>query len=355
MSPAGIVSWSAASSLGMTAAQTGFFLRAGKNHFRLSPFIDTWGERVTMAYLATLPPTLTGVRRLLQLALDALSPVLTGVEERRCRQIKVALALPERFAAQPGSASKFTPDGAGFVHDLEQALPRYFKQVLPRTSLPRRVECWPAGRAGGVFALQQAINWLDRGEADFVVVGGVDSDYDWEVVKRIVHDDRLLTQDNLDGYIPGEGAAFIGLSRDPAWRATARFGALGVGQEPTHVLSEEPCRAKGMTEALNRAVAPLRSERCRSNFWITDLTHESYGVKEFQTVLARFGDVLGTDTVLQTPLRELGNIGAATLPMFWALAAEAWHRGYAPDRFAVCMAGSDAGARGAAVLEGISA
>jgi hypothetical protein len=182
----------------------------------------------------------------------------------------------------------------------------------------------------------------------------VDSFYDWPVLDRLQRQDRLITEDNLDGLIPGEGAAFVMLAPTGGYRQAppaAHVLDVGTGVEPHALGAEEPCLAAGYTAAMNAALAPLRDARRRSNFWVTDLTHEAYKVKEFQILVARFGDVLGSETILMTPNREYGDVGAATLPLFWTLALEAWQKGYARDRAAVMLAGSDAGPRGATLME----
>src|SRR3569833_2400769 len=116
-------------------------------------------------------------------------------------------------------------------------------------------------------------------------------------------------------------------------------------------MSRKASKAVGITNAMNAASALLRSSFVQSRYWLIDLTHEMYGIKEFQTVIARFGDIMGTNSVIDTPLREIGNMGAATLPLFAALACESWAQGYAPDRVCVASAGSDNGLRGVLVLE----
>jgi len=50
---------------------------------------------------------------------------------------------------------------------------------------------------------------------------------------------------------------------------------------------------------------------------------------------------------LETPARELGEVGAATLPLYAVLALEGWQRGYAADTQALCFASSLHGLCGA--------
>lgn len=345
-----LVGWGAVSALGMNASQTALMLRAGQNQVRESPFIDVWGERVRMSFAPTLPQDLAGEGRLLQLADCALRQAVVPVKRLLARgRVRAALALPERLA-DPRKPKRLSAAGYRLLDRIESLLHRDFPKL--------DVVAFPAGHAAGASALEQAMRWLAEERLDGVIVGGVDSYYDWDALEPLSGDDLIITPDNIDGLVPGEGAAFgvlvcraaLGLADA---HPVARVAGVGTGTEPNLADAESACLAEGFTTALDRAASPLRAAGRRSSFWWTDLTHESYRLKEFQIVIARFGDILGVDTALRTPARELGDLGAATLPMFWALSAEAWRAGYASDSIAVCLAGSRGGERGATVLEAI--
>jgi len=148
---------------------------------------------------------------------------------------------------------------------------------------------------------------------------------------------------------PGEGAAFAALGPSDA-PGDVTVLALGFGREPCPVGSPGPCRSDGLSAALEGAVEPLRAARARSNFWLLDTTHEAYGTQEVQNIIARFGDVLGLDTELQMPMKELGDVGAASMPLLAVLGAQAWRLGLASDDTAVIAGCSEHGARGAMLL-----
>ena len=338
-----ISAWGAASSLASTARQTGFFLRAGRKSVGLSPFIDQWGEQIPLAYNPTLPAEMTGFKRMVELGTQALRSAWPPPEQALPRRPRIALALPETFAAVPGSA-ELNDNGVHFL--------RAFQSSLPTQLRTEPIAAFPLGRAAGVKAVDQAASWIDSGEADAVLAGGVDSYYDWSRLESLLGQDRLLTDDNLDGFFPGEGAAFA-LLCPGSGPSVARIAGIGTGIESAPIVSGSNSRADGFTAALRQAVGELKLFQRRCDFWFSDLTHEQYGLKEFQILITRFADVFGRQTHLQTPLRELGNIGAATIPMFLALSCESWLRGYSPDRFAVCLAASDTGLRGALLLEGM--
>jgi len=60
--------------------------------------------------------------------------------------------------------------------------------------------------------------------------------------------------------------------------------------------------------------------------------------------------VLGADSELRTPLKELGDVGAAAMPLLAVLALQGWRQGVARDRCALVTGSSDGGLRGALLL-----
>jgi hypothetical protein len=284
-----------------------------------------------------------GTERLVALAAHALERLLA---QRRDLELPgrsaLALTLPERFAGE--GAGRLTAEGQTLLAALRAQLPA-FLQDCP-------TETFPYGRAGGVLALKRAAEWVATGRTVFC--GGVDSQHDWPALEQLAQSKRLLTASNVDGVRPGEGAAFVVLVPVSAGAAAPiSVMALGLGREPNSVGSQAESHARGFGQALREAVAPLRNTRRRINYWLLDNSHEDYATQELQNIIARFGDVLGLETDLQMPLKELGDVGAAAVPTFLALGAESWRRGYAADSLALALAASDSGARGA-VLFGLA-
>lgn len=341
------IGWGIASALSASARHTGFYLRAGRNNFSLSPFVDTFGELITVSCATTLPRHLVGPHRLAALASSAIEEAFTTIGEyAKGRRVCLCLTMPARYRGQGGKTLQ--SDGQTLVAALleKSRLREYQTEVVP----------FALGAAGGARAAIHAAQVLAAGEVEFVVLLGVDSYYDWSVLELLSKQDRLLNADNVDGLRPGEAAACLVLTAPTHQFArsagVSRIVAAGEGQEPSLPgVDEPPNMAHGFTAALRDAVAPLRSRRARTNYWLTDITNEDYRVRELQILLARFGDVLGSDMSLGTPARELGEVGAATLPLFAAIATESWHRGYAADQTALCSGASEDGLRGALLLQ----
>jgi 3-oxoacyl-[acyl-carrier-protein] synthase I len=335
--------WEAITSLGECAAETALLLRAGLNNVAPSLFVDAAGERVLFCAAPALPSNLPAADRLIALGAHALTGLFLALE-RGCSPTRqrfapiVLMALPERFAAGASSA-ELNEAGRAFLNELRRALPNEWAGA--------DIEAFPFGRAAGALALSRALRCLNNDR--LVIWGGVDTLHDWAVLQALEAADRLVTVENIDGVRPGEAAAFAVIT-DAVGEGEVGLLGLGLGREPFPVGSEQPSFAIGLTQALDAAVAPLRAARLRTNEWWLDLTHEDYATQALQNIIARFGDVLGLKTELQMPLKELGDVGAAAMPLLAVLGAEAWRLGHAIDRTAIVTGCSDNGARGALLM-----
>ncbi|MDP9044239.1 MAG: hypothetical protein M3O01_05470 [Pseudomonadota bacterium] len=334
--------WEAITSVGESAAETALLLRAGLNNVAPSRFVDATGERVLFCAAPALPTDLGAAERLVALAAHALAGLCRtlgrDLPERHRFAPLLLVALPERFAAS-AAGNELNDPGRRFLKSLSD--------VLPDELAGAEIEAFPFGRAAGALALGRALQRV--GENRLVVWGGADTLHDWDVLQALEAADRLVTRENIDGVRPGEGAAFAVVAR-ASGPGDVGVLAVGLGREAVPVGSEHPSLAFGMTQALATAVAPLRGAGQRTNQWWLDLTHEAYATQALQNVIARFGDVLGVKTDLQMPLKELGDVGAAAMPLLAVLGAEAWRLGHASDRTAVVTGCSDGGARGAFLL-----
>lgn len=337
---AGLVAWEAITPLGEGIAETALLLRAGVGAVRASTFIDATGERIALCASPALPPTLAGPDRLVTLAAHALLRLLArwpaAVDTRA--PLTVLLALPERFAVE-ATGFELLPPG--------QAVRDGVLRALPVELAPVAVECFPFGRASGALAMRRALDLLSLGHR--VVWGGVDSMHDADVLQQLEDTRRLLTAEQVDGVRPGEAAAFVALV-PPTDGAPVRLVGLGLGREPQPVGADAQSLATGLSAALDTALAPLRQTHRRCNAWWLDHTHEVYATQALQNVLTRFGDVLGLSAELEMPLKDLGDAGAAAMPLLAALAAEAWRTGHGIDTAAVVTGSADGGARGALLL-----
>jgi 3-oxoacyl-[acyl-carrier-protein] synthase-1 len=341
-----VASVGARTALGATAMHTGFLLRAGCAGLMAAPLVDAAEEPVTACFLQTLDPLLVGPARAAELAVgamrEALAP-LAGVAPSL--RIRLVLCVDEHLARKgPNGAA---PPAASLLTTLQAQA----RAIAPSTG----VEVIARGAAGPGFALAEAIGGLGV-SYDALLLGGVHTDYDPEVIRALESAGRLYRDDHLDALIPGEAAAFALLTRGElarrhGLRACAQLHSFATAfEKATPANDESAFEATGLTVAVKKAGAPLLEARLRAGWILTDFTFELFRIYEWQSVSIRARQILGEPHHLDSPAQRIGHLGAAAMPLHMALAYEAWRRGYAPHAVALSLAGSDGGERAALVM-----
>lgn len=209
------------------------------------------------------------------------------------------LALPERIGALPFAALE------PFLKDLHQRWPMFDLEAS---------KVFPGGRAAGASAIAAALEACEAGE-EVVLVGGVDSAMDLALMNRLNKDKRLLTGATNQGYVPGEGAAFLLLDTEVSSREVCLSGAA-TAEEPGHLYSEETCKAEGLLSAVARAGEAL-GEPAKTVF--CGLTGENIAIKEWG-ITASKSPLISPEMLLSHPAENFGDLGAATIPTLVALA-----------------------------------
>jgi 3-oxoacyl-[acyl-carrier-protein] synthase-1 len=244
------------------------------------------------------------------------------------------LALPEKRAG---------------VRD-ERGLPTFLELLGLQTNVPfdlQRSKAFELGRAGGFFALQAALAALDAG-APQVLVGGVDSFLDLSLLAALDAERRLLGDDVRDGFVPGEGAAFLCLARKRPRQTSSVVRAVGTGHDPGHRYSDQPARGEGLSAALDAAqwrssgLPPVRT--C-----FAGLNGESFGAKGWGVAHMRHHALFAPELLFEHPADLYGDVGAATAALLLALADETLRNDQRPGP-ALIWAASDHGPCGAAYL-----
>lgn len=326
--------------VGGSADQVAAAVRAGICRYAESARIDRNLDRLRMALvpedvLEPLNPEVDGLwlddrhRRTLRLAAHALQQVAAQAGD--LARIPMLLALPESAGAPP-------PNG------LLPALQKQSGVVFDE----RRSRLLPNGRAGALLALEQAAPLFDQG-AEYVMVGGADTCSDSRWLDRLESEGRLLTRRSLDGFVPGEGAAFVLLA--PAQRrppAGAAAGAITVvasasAEEPEHLYAQGPATGEGLANCFeNLRAVPVSQPPVRS-IW-AGFNGEGFWAKEWGVARLRHADLFDPSADIQHPADCYGDLGAATGAMLMVLAERALAAG-GPSP-ALVFASSDRETRG---------
>lgn len=353
MYEAAIISMGMVTPVGLDAEQTAASVRAGTARKQESAIMDERFEPIVLGYLPNevLPPldaaleTRVGLtslqRRLLRLASPALQEtVLEGVDPSSA---PILLAAPRPAASRPPIVEQ------GFFEMLE------LQSGVTFASGDSQV--FPVGRAGLFQALKAAIDdFLAKGKAEFVRVGGVDSYVDLVRLSILQSEGRLARADVFDGFTPGEGAAFFLLTtrnrceRD-GLKALGYISGVGVSEEAGHRYSDEPYLGEGLAAAMADVATQLAQAGATepAPLVMAGLNGESFNAKEWGVAHVRNRQLLAEELRVEHPAEYTGDMGAALAPIMMGVAAKWIDAGHLPGP-ALVWASSDEAERGAAFI-----
>jgi 3-oxoacyl-[acyl-carrier-protein] synthase-1 len=331
--------------LATTPHQTWAFRRAEIAAHAETPFRLAQGQRATMIPIRTLPPRSQGVDRLLPVLRRLLAPLAARAAALGPRaRVAIVLTLAERFAEGGRPAP-----GARRLEATAEGEARAAGVAAAVQSVAR-------GHAGAAFALPAIASALGSGQLDAAILGGIDSYYDAEVVDALVAARRIFDGKEIDGFIPGEGGAFLLLARADVARQlhlgpVARLEGAAFAEEPAAADPDAPITGAALGAAVRALCDPLEAAGRTVDWWLTDLTHEPDRVREWELVLPRAtAGVSAGEPVLELLPPFLGDLGAATLPTAMAIAAEGFTRGDPRARTCLACASSAGPGRGSVLL-----
>jgi 3-oxoacyl-[acyl-carrier-protein] synthase-1 len=210
---------------------------------------------------------------------------------------------------------------------------------------------FPCGRASAFLALDAALRFLQSGAGTHAVVGGVDSYHELRVLAELDAERRLLAEDVMDGFIPGEGAGFIVLSRS-APQASAKdvfVTGVGIGQDAGHRYAKQPTLGEGLCNAINGLLASTPMNGSSIRWTLAGLNGENFGAKEWGVARVRHSSLFASTMRLNHPADCYGDLGAATGGVLFALAQIALAKGQ-QEGPVLLWASSDHQERGCAVF-----
>jgi 3-oxoacyl-[acyl-carrier-protein] synthase-1 len=335
--------------VGLSAAETAASVRARMTRFSQTAIRDRRFEPVTLAVLPddALPPLAEEVagrhgltsrmRRMLRLATPALGEVVAAIPSHAPRP-GLILSLPETETTIPFDGPRFlaalgTQSGGAFDAAYSAA---------PAT-----------GRAGGLAAIEQAAALVRDGGVPFMLAGGVDTYRDLYVLATLDREERLASSANLDGFIPGEGAAFVLVANPISARrfglpVLAALSPAGLGFEPGHLGAAEPYRGDGLTATVRAllAHAPPPSPIAEVH---SSMNGEGHWAKEWSVAYLRNRGAFTEDVRIHHAADCHGDLGAASGPAMVAMATLGLRGGYRKSPVLV-YASSDLGPRAALLV-----
>lgn len=324
--PAELLGLGMVSPVGLTAATTAAALRAGITRVRETQLKDRRFEPRIAGVLPEehLSPLAADLvrdmktrtsrhRRLVLLGAPALQEVAGACEE----PLPLVLALPER--QRWGDAV-----GESFLEHL---------QVQSGVKVDDASRVLRMGRAGGLVAVAQGLELLSRQRARQVLVGGVDTYWDARLLAQLDSEDRLKRSDTSDGFIPGEGAAFLwlgapGTAKRLGRTPLARITGVGLGREPGHRYSPEPYLGEGLAQAFQQLLSGARPQGPKVRCVYASFNGESFWTKEWGVAYLRHAQHFEAELRFEHPAEFTGDLGAALGPLMLGAAAMGLRKGY---------------------------
>lgn len=301
---------------------------------------------------AEAPPAWDGSHpwdRLVELALPALDEALEGarVPRREWKNVHLALALrtPAAGGGTPAEMGRYVLDAMW----TDGALPKPLSASV-------RFE----GHAAGAVAIVDAARALRAGDRTCCVVGGAETFLDPDAIAELDRGFRLRSERSADGYLPGEGAAFVVLetaarAADRGVKPLATLAGYGLADEPRPLGSDEPCAAEGLCEAIRQTAerAGRGGAKVPPAAWVlSDQNGERHRAKEWALAVSRLHELLEPGLEIWTPAENFGDTGPASVPLLAAMTAETFRREAAPAPGALLLASSDGPPRAGLLLRG---
>lgn len=333
LGPAGAVT-----ALGLDLDRTVSSLRAGLDGFRRVPFMGASGEDLQAVPIVGFAEAVSGVDRYLALACRSIEPCLAGLRDDRLQRTAVVIGLPR-------------PERPGVPVNLAERLREQLAKALGLQSA--MVHSVSLGRVSMFGCLATARRLLAEAQADACVVGGVDVLTNGDSLRGLSRNREL--KEKWDGYLPGEGAAFVHLSSRPlssgSWGGECAFvSGIAAARELASGTKDDPLTGKAVAATLRDAMRDAALPETGVNLHINDLNGTRSAFEDNAFGLARYMRTPEHSYEVWHVASYLGETGAAcgAIQLVWAQAA--LELGFAPGR-GILLSAADGDIRSAAVLQ----
>lgn len=286
-------------------------VKAGINRYQDSPFTNKYSYPMK---LASIPDEL----------LPKLKPTLSKkpIKSRQMRMISMAsVAINEVFnsVSLDHSVPLFlaTPES---IINCESGIDEHFlQQIIDQSEADidlQNSRLFNTGRAGGIQAINLVFEYFKTTGQNYALVGGVDTFIDSNILGCLDEQDRVLAEESLQGFVPGEASSFMLFVSEQMKHKFPNIKSEvfkpGISQEPGHFYSEEPMLGNGLTEAFKLAIESAQVNKIDVIYG--SLNGESFQSKEFGIAMTRNSQSISTQCNVEHPADCYGDLGAATAP-----------------------------------------
>ncbi|MFO1367871.1 MAG: beta-ketoacyl synthase N-terminal-like domain-containing protein [Marinagarivorans sp.] len=339
------------SALGGSLPQTYAAIKAGLSGYSACDFFNQQFKPITAAQIPDSFFTGDGGHSNLLTYGDKLQNITLRAITEACAQLSKENIIPTLLALPEANSASQEFD--------------HLSQFIAQTCAPWINADWLralcAGRAAGLAAVDFAYNYLTKGSQDYILIGGADSYFDQQRLDKHDQSNRLLAENNSDGFAPGEGAAFILLTphlhlASPLNGKIVAVHAPGLADEPGHIYSQQANLGRGLDTAFKSALQHYQQQSASPrpiSAIYSSMNGERYWARELGVARVRNAAALKANLTLHHPADSIGDLGAASAPALVALAARDLLQQPDTDAYLVSCS-ADFGCRSAVVLESIA-
>ncbi|MCG8429237.1 MAG: hypothetical protein MI754_17945 [Chromatiales bacterium] len=247
----------------------------------------------------------------------------------------------------------------GIVNDEET-----FNNILNRALVdidlgplhPQSAVFWQQ-RCGFVSALDLAQQLIYQGDQNYVLIVGLDSLLNRSTIAYYAGDlygegRRLLGEEYSNGFIPGEAACAVLVSRPNGKQPEVVIASVGEAEEPATIGDENlVMKGQGLSAAINRASESAAIAVHETAFRVASVSGEDYFFTE--AALAHYKTLKKKlpSHPLWHPADNVGEVGAAVGGIMIIMTYYAFTKGYAPGNTALCHISNDNRQRGAFIMQ----
>ncbi|SPB18053.1 hypothetical protein NOV72_05252 [Caballeronia novacaledonica] len=330
-----ILSSGLVTSVGLSAPASCAAIRAKLSNPTETRFIDSGGNWI-MSQQVPFEKPWRGLSRLVKMAASAIGECLSDTERSAWKNLPLLLCVAEK-----GRPGRFA--------DLDDDLLKKLELEL-NTKFERRSSVYPQGRVGAALALERARKLIYDEGVEHVIIAAADSLIQWRTLSAYDRAERILTEGNSDGFMPGEAGSAILVGRP---RGEGDLCCIGIGfaMEHAHIDSHTPMKGEGLALAINESLRDAERNERELAFKICDLSGEQFYFKEASIAFSRIDRTIRTHFDVWHPAESIGETGAAIGPLLLVVLLAAHRKQYLKGRCILAHLGSDEGLRASIVIQ----
>jgi 3-oxoacyl-[acyl-carrier-protein] synthase-1 len=322
--------------VGLNAPASCAAIRCALDNFQETRFMDSGGEWI-MGCEVPLEQPWRGKTKLIKMAAAAINECLANNKKIVPKNTPLLLCLSEHERK-----GRVIDDDKQFFLDLQDELGVEFHEqsrVIAR------------GHVAVAVALKHAREILQERKVKLVMIAAADSLLVAPTLTHFEENERLLTSQNSNGFIPGEaGAALVVEAVHAKQEGQLICHGLGFGVEKAHVDSEEPLKADGLTAAIKESLNDAGCGESILQFKITDISGEQYYFKESSLAFSRIDRTKRKEFDIWHPADCIGEVGAVIGAVMIAVLKYACEKDYSKGRHILAHVGNDDGKRSSMII-----